>query len=157
MMKLFVWLLLVFTLCSCSSKPALAPRPSNLIVDGVAHPVELSAALNKIDGEEIWYSSFSAVPPTQAKDLILRRKTLFLSLFVDDTDPYTRITNAKSKCLKREEETKVHFSSGAPPEWNSCSSAKKEKIMIRQWIECGSTVWEFTHSQQSDSLEMDCN
>jgi hypothetical protein len=78
MIKLFISVFLAFAVYSCSSKPSRTPRVPNLALHGVVYPLSPSMALNEVDGKEIWYSSFAIVPPMQATDLILRRKTLSL-------------------------------------------------------------------------------
>ena len=74
---------------------------------------------------------------------ISTKRSRFLSLFVDEMDPYLLSPKYYSKCFVNSAKTEVTFWSGKPPDWNECFDVKKT-LAVRRWSFTQDRVFEVT-------------
>ncbi len=82
--------------------------------------------------------------PQYFKNFASRRRSLFVSLFKDDVDPYTLVVSAREKCLIKTSEDKVLFLSGEGKNWAGCDLVARPTNGVRTWLECKDSAMEIT-------------
>lgn len=158
LLKITSVILLYFLLGCQHLKP---PRPASLSLKSVDNQAEVSfeptSHIVAAEGRTLWYSAFSVADAQEAERVLNRRKYLFLQLFKDDHDPYTKTVTRREQCLSKVESSEIDFNSGAPPAWSACGKNKVPMPLKRKWIHCGSYLWEVTFDPMISGSGPQCN
>lgn len=106
----------------------------------------------KLNNNDFYVSSFKNIKTENFVNFISKRRTTFLDLFIDDTEPYTGKLIQKSQCLKKVMPLYVEFLSGPEKNWSDCFTNKRDLSKtpaIRLWYLCQDTAWEITAKSTS--------
>ena len=106
----------------------------------------------RIKDADFFVSNFKNIKSENFINFLSKRKSIFLNLFADDTEPYSGKFIEKSKCLKKVESESVEFLSGPEKNWSDCHAGNNEfpkSNAFRVWHFCRETAWEVTVKSSS--------